>query len=86
MEDDRTMDFSHIKYTEVSPLAESLFNIEGVIRVFYGKDFISVTKDDSIEWPFLRPEILMTIRDHYSSGNLLLLPHVDYLPPTDTAI
>jgi hypothetical protein len=33
-----------------SPLAKKLFQIEGVTRVFFGKDFISVTKDEDIDW------------------------------------
>ena len=37
--DEGTMDFVHI-----SPLARKLFGIEGVNRVFYGKDYISISK------------------------------------------
>jgi hypothetical protein len=33
-----------------SPLAKKLFQIEGVTRVFFGKDFISVTKDEDEDW------------------------------------
>ena len=29
-----------------SPLAEKLFQVDGVTLVFFGHDFISVTKDD----------------------------------------
>ncbi len=50
----------------VSPLAASLFKIEGVAGVFLGRDFISVTKADAAEWQILRPEILAVIMDHFT--------------------
>ena len=50
MVDGSTMDFSNIRYSHVSPMARKLFGIEGIIRVFYGKDFISVTKEDLLDW------------------------------------
>lgn len=33
-----------------SPLAKKLFQIDGVTRVFYGKEFISVTKNEDEDW------------------------------------
>ena len=77
------MDFSHMKYTHISPMARHLFGIDGIIRVFYGKDFISVTKEESIDWPDLKPEILGVITDHYTKGMPLF---TEELPPEDTAI
>ena len=53
-----TMDFSESKYASISPLATNLFTIGGVIRVFYGKDFISVTKEENLNWNDLKPEII----------------------------
>lgn len=44
------MDFVAPRYTHVSPLARKLFNIDGVKRVFYGKDYISVAKGDEGDW------------------------------------
>ena len=78
-----TMDFSAIKYTHVSPMARQLFGIDGVTRVFYGKDFISVSKEEEIEWECLKPEILGVITDHYTKGLPLF---TEELPPDDTAI
>ena len=48
MTDGSTMDFSHMKYTHISPMARNLFAIDGITRVFYGKDFISVTKEEQV--------------------------------------
>lgn len=52
----------------VSPLAETLFRIDGVEGVFLGRDFISVTKADGAEWQALRPDILSAIMDHFAQG------------------
>ncbi|ALK08407.1 NifU family protein [Blastochloris viridis] len=54
-----------------SPLAERLFAIPGVAGVFFGGDFISVTKADA-EWPHLKPAILGAIMEHFMSGAPLL--------------
>lgn len=50
-----------------SPLAEKLFDIQGVGGVFLGSDFITVTKTTS-EWPQLKPAILGVIMEHFMSG------------------
>jgi Fe-S cluster biogenesis protein NfuA len=50
-----------------SPLAERLFDINGVGGVFLGSDFITVTKSDG-EWPQLKPAILGIIMEHFMSG------------------
>lgn len=59
-----------------------LFRIEGVKGIFFGPEFITVTKnDDDTEWKFLKPEIFATIMDFFASG----LPIVtDAKPSGDT--
>jgi Fe-S cluster biogenesis protein NfuA len=52
---------------EGSPLATRLFDIPEVAGVFFGQDFISVTKRDG-EWQHLKPAILGTIMEHFMSG------------------
>jgi Fe-S cluster biogenesis protein NfuA len=54
-----------------SPLAERLFDVNGVSGVFLGSDFITVTKTDS-EWPQLKPAILGVIMEHFLSGKPVL--------------
>jgi Fe-S cluster biogenesis protein NfuA len=54
-----------------SPLAEALFAVEGVSGVFYGSDFIAVTRHSG-EWEHLKPAILGAIMEHYMSGAPLL--------------
>ncbi len=51
-----------------SPLAERLFALPGVARVFLGADFVTVTKADSEDWPALKPQVLAALVDHAVSG------------------
>ena len=56
-----------------STLAAALFEIEGVTRVLFGSDFVSVTKEEhGLEWRQLKAPILAAIMDHYTSGQPLL--------------
>jgi len=50
-----------------SPLARALFAIPEVSRVFFGSDFISVTKRDG-EWKHLKPAILGAVMEHFTQG------------------
>jgi Fe-S cluster biogenesis protein NfuA len=49
-------------------LARKLLNIKWVESVFFGSDFITISKKEDGNWDILRPEILMTIMDHFTSG------------------
>ena len=55
-----------------SPLAQSLFAAEGVIGVFLGADFITVTKSGDKDWAVMKPLILGTIMEHFQSGRPVL--------------
>jgi len=72
-----TLDFSAAKFATISPLAQTLFSVDGVTRVFYGKDFISVTKEEELEWPDLVSEISELIKMHYKSGEPLFTGAID---------
>ena len=54
-----------------SPLAKALFSIPEVSRVFFGADFISVTKRDG-DWKHLKPAILGAVMEHFTRGLPLL--------------
>ena len=66
-----TMEFTDPSTAGRSMLAVKLFAVHGVTGVFYGSDFITVTKDDS-DWAHLKPAILGVIMEHYMSGAPLL--------------
>jgi Fe-S cluster biogenesis protein NfuA len=61
-----TLDIRDKAAAAQSPLAERLFGIAGVTGVFFGSDFISVTKADG-EWQQLKPAILGAIMEHFMS-------------------
>ena len=63
-----TAQFSGIDEASSSPLARRLFAVEGVAAVFFGSDFISITKADSHDWFTIKPGILAAIMEHYASG------------------
>lgn len=65
-----TVDIPNISAAKGSPLAKLLFRIEGVKGVFFGRDFITVTKyeDEGVEWKVMKPEIFATIMDFFNSG------------------
>jgi Fe-S cluster biogenesis protein NfuA len=69
-----TADFSSAAAAaERSPLAQRLFEVEGVTGVFLGMDFITVSKADAADWAVLKPQILAAIMEHFSAN----LPVVD---------
>src|SRR5262252_5653824 len=63
-----TLDFADVSGAQASPLAKRLFAIEGVERVFFGSDFVTVTKAQDKDWQILKPSILGGIMEHYTSG------------------
>lgn len=63
-----TADFPSTEAAAASPLAQRIFDIQGVSGVFLGNDFVSVTKSDDSEWDHIKPGILGAIMTHYQSG------------------
>jgi Fe-S cluster biogenesis protein NfuA len=66
-----TLDMPTKEAAAQSPLAARLFDIPNVGGVFFGADFISVTKTDG-EWQQIKPAILGAIMEHYMSGAPIL--------------
>jgi len=64
------MDFPTLSSAFCSPLAKLLFRVDGVKGVFFGPDFITVSKfdDDTVEWKIMKPEIYATIMDFFASN------------------
>ena len=77
-----TYNFPHAMAAHNSPLARSLFRIEGVKAVFFGSDFITITKaEDEVDWQVLKPQVYAAIMDFFSSGLPVL---TDEQPSADT--
>jgi Fe-S cluster biogenesis protein NfuA len=66
-----TLDMRDREQAAKSPLAERLFEIANVDGVFFGSDFITVSKTAG-EWQQLKPLVLGAIMEHFMSGAPLL--------------
>jgi Fe-S cluster biogenesis protein NfuA len=73
-----TAEFKSIAEAGSSPLAQRLFKVAGVSAVFFGRDFISVTKDEAHAWDPLKTLVLAAILDHFTTG----FPVMDSEPVT----
>ncbi len=67
--EDGTAFFQDVNSALNSPFAKRLFKVEGVEGVFFGSDFITITKGQSIDWQTMKPLILASIIDHYNSDD-----------------
>jgi len=63
-----TADFPGAEAAQKSPLARGIFAVDGVTGVFFGSDFVTVTKSESVAWEHVKPAILGAIMEHYQSG------------------
>ncbi|MEO0465609.1 MAG: NifU family protein [Pseudomonadota bacterium] len=61
-------DFPSMESARPSLLARALFHVDGVERVFLGKDFVSVSKADTLDWAPLKPMVFAAIMDHFVAG------------------
>lgn len=66
-----TLDIRDVTGAGRSPLAQALFAVDGVSGVFFGRDFISVTKSSG-DWADLKPVILGAIMEYFITGEPLL--------------
>ncbi|HEY3798206.1 MAG TPA: NifU family protein [Caulobacteraceae bacterium] len=66
-------EFADAAAAEASPLAKALFRLDGVTRVYFGDDFLTVSKDPDQLWAHLKAPILAEIMDHFTSGAPLIV-------------
>ena len=78
-----TADFPTAEAAANSPLARRIFGVEGVTGVFFGIDFVTVTKADEIEWDHIKPSLLGAIMEHYQSGDTVMA--ADHAPASGHA-
>ena len=64
--------FRNEKDAKGSPFAKRLFKVDGVKGVFFGSDFITITKNDTFDWEILKPSILGSITAHYDSNEEII--------------
>jgi Fe-S cluster biogenesis protein NfuA len=63
-----TADFPNAEAAAASPLARRVFEAGGVAGVFFGPDFVTVTKTEDADWSHIKPGILGAIMEHFQSG------------------
>lgn len=68
-----TADFPTPEGAEQSPLASRIFKVQGVTGVFFGNDFVTVTKSEETEWDHVKPAILGAIMEHFQSGQPIMI-------------
>jgi Fe-S cluster biogenesis protein NfuA len=78
-----TLDIESVEAATPSPLAQSLFAIDGVRSVFLGKDFITVTKTETKNWAAMKPPVLTAIMEHFTSNKPVILMAGTELPTAD---
>ncbi len=61
-------DFPTLESAGASPLAQALFQIDGVMSVYLGADFVTVTKAEAVEWMHIKPALLGALADFLAAG------------------
>ena len=64
--------YQDVKDSGNSPFAKRLFQVDGVTGVFFGSDFITITKKETLEWQVMKPLVLGAIMDHFNSDDLTI--------------
>ncbi|KAJ6501471.1 scaffold protein Nfu/NifU N terminal-domain-containing protein [Mycena vitilis] len=85
---DGTAEFLDTRSALSSPLAIRLMGVEGVKAIFYGPDFVTVSKDSENPWAVIKPEIYSILMEFFSSGQALFRSQEDKdsAGPQDTKI
>ena len=60
---DFSASYTNVEECENSPFARQLLEINGVAGVFFGSDFITITKNTDFDWYLLKPLILGKIME-----------------------
>ena len=68
-----TADFPNAEAAARSPLAERLFQVDGVAGVFLGSEFITITKSQDRDWQLMKPAILGVIMEHFTANRPVIL-------------
>ena len=68
-----SMDFRSEQDAKKSPLAEALFNVDGVVGVFLSDDFITITKRNDKDWHLMKPGLLGVIMEHFSANRPVII-------------
>ena len=62
------LDFPTPESAATSPLAQMLFETDGVMGIYLGADFVTVTKTEAVEWQHIKPAVLGALADFLTAG------------------
>ena len=83
LQDGVSFDYPNAETASQSPLAQELFQLPYVDRVFYMSNFITVTKKEEVEWLEIQEEIKSVIKPYLENEKPLLLEELDKDPLFD---
>ena len=66
-------DFPNVESTDTSPLAAKVFGFPWVSAVFIGENFVTITKQDWVEWQVLANPLSGLLAEHVSSGTAVIV-------------
>ena len=69
-----SVDYRSEEEASNSPLASALFNVDGVVGVFFSDDFITISKRDDKDWQLMKPGILGVIMEHFTANKPIINP------------
>ena len=69
--------YQKIEETKYSPFAKRLFGVDGIEGVFFGSDFITITKSEELDWEVMKPLVLGSIMDHFNSNDETIINQDD---------
>ncbi|MEK6628286.1 MAG: NifU family protein [Bdellovibrionota bacterium] len=70
---DQSFDFPNVESTEKSPLAAKIFGFPWTAGVYLGEDFVTVTKQDWVDWDILATPLAGLLGEHVESGQPVLI-------------
>ena len=65
-------EFSTPQDAEISPLASKIFGFPWTAKVFVGRDFVSITKQDWVDWSILAEPLNGLIQEHLDKGEKIM--------------
>ena len=74
---DGSIDYKSAGEASNSPLAQALFDVDGVVGVFLSDDFITITKRDDKQWQLMKPGLLGVIMEHFTANRPVVLSNTE---------
>ena len=76
--------YQSVEEAKNSPFAKRLLDVDGVIGVFFGSDFITITKSHELDWEVMKPLVLGSIMDHFNSNDETIITSQESLKIADS--